>query len=266
MVVSAPEAWHVTRTLRALEALALGPHSAVEVADALGIHPRTARRMLNQLVTEGYLTRGPEPRRKYVATLRIVALAGQVAEHSELVLASRATLRRLHEETGATAHLTVPSLVWALCLLHAGEQEGLPVPSVGERIPAHATAAGKVLLAQRPHWRSHVLRQPLERYTESTLVEPAGLLAELEAVAEQGWALEDGEYRATVRAVAAPVRGHDGQVVAALGVSGELALERCADLGALIAQMAAAISEAIGYAESDSKAEATPIPEEPSAR
>jgi DNA-binding IclR family transcriptional regulator len=253
--MSASESWHVTRTLRALEALAMGPHSAVEVADALGIHPRTARRLLNRLVSEGYLTRGPEPRRKYVATLRVVALAGQVAEHSELVLASRATLRRLHEETGATAHLTVPSLVCALCLLHAGEHDALPVPSIGERIPAHATAAGKALLAQRPRWRSHVLRQPLERYTDATLVEPAALEAELEAVAERGWALEDGEYRATMRAVAAPVRGHDGQVVAALGVSGAIELERCPDLGALIAQMAAAISEAIGYAESEATVE-----------
>lgn len=228
----------------------MGPQSVVEVADALQIHPRTARRMLNRLVHEGYLTRGPEPRRKYVATLRIVALAGQVAENSELVMAARPYLRRLHEETGMCGHLTVPSLVTVLCLLHLGEHTSAGLPSIGERVPAHATAAGKALLAMRPQWRAHVLRQPLERFTDDTLVEPGALLAELESVAERGWALEDEEYQRSVRAVAAPVRAHNGQVVAALGVAGAgeaLPQDRCDDLGALVAQMAAAMSEAIGY-------------------
>ena len=242
----AHEAWHVTRTMRALEVLAMGPMSAVEVADALQIHPRTARRMLNRLVHEAYVTRGPEPRRKYVATLRIVALAGQVAENSEFVLAARPYLKRLHEETGMCGHLTVPSLLTVLCLLHVGEHTLATLPSIGERVPAHATAAGKALLAMRPQWCVHVLRQPLERFTEATLVEPEALLAELHAIAERGWALEDDEYQYGVRGLAAPVRGHNGQVVAALGVSGSGA-DLPLDLGPLVAQMAAAMSEAIGY-------------------
>lgn len=248
--MSATDAWHVTRTMRALEVLALGPQSVVEVADALQIHPRTARRMLNRLVHEGYAMRGPEPRRKYLATLRIVALAGQVAENSELVVAARPYLRRLHEETGMSGHLTVPSLATVLCLLHVGEHTQAAVPSIGERVPAHATAAGKALLAMRPQWRTHVLRQPLERFTDATLIEPATLRVELESIAQRGWAFEDEEYQRSVRAVAAPVRAHNGQVVAALGASGNgrtLEPDRSEDLGALVAQMAAAMSEAIGY-------------------
>jgi DNA-binding IclR family transcriptional regulator len=242
----AHEAWHVTRTMRALEVLAMGPSSAVEVADALQIHPRTARRLLNRLVHEGYVTRGPEPRRRYVASLRIVALAGQVAENSEFVLSARPYLKRLHEETGMCGHLTVPSLLTVLCLLHVGEHTLAARPSIGERVPAHATAAGKALLALRPQWRAHVLEQPLERFTDATLVDRDALLAELEAIVERGWAFEDEEYQHAVRGVAAPVRSHNGQIVAALGVSGNEA-DLPADLGPLVAQMAAAMSEAIGY-------------------
>jgi DNA-binding IclR family transcriptional regulator len=242
----AHEAWHVTRTMRALEVLAMGPRSAIEVAEALQIHPRTARRMLNRLVHEEYATRGPEPRRKYIATLRIVALAGQVAENSEFVHSARPYLKRLHEETGMCGHLTVPSLLTVLCLLHIGEHTLTALPSIGERVPAHATAAGKALLALRPQWRAHVLQQPLERFTEATLVEPAALAADLHAIVERGWALEDEEYQYGIRGVAAPVQGHNGQVVAAIGVSGS-GTELPADLGPLVAQMAAAISEAIGY-------------------
>ena len=205
--------------------------------------------MLNRLVHEGYLTRGPEPRRKYVATLRIVALAGQVAENSELVMAARPYLKQLHEETGVSAHLTVPSLMTVLCLLHVGRHTCAARPSIGERVPAHATAAGKALLAMRPHWRAQVLQQPLARFTEATLVERRSLDAELDLIAARGWALEDEEYQRSMRALAAPVRAHNGQVVAALGLSGadeSLPLDRCADVGARLAQMAAGMSEAIG--------------------
>jgi DNA-binding IclR family transcriptional regulator len=89
----------VARTLRALEALALAPHSALDLADALLIHPRTARRMLDRLVHEGLATRTQDPPRKYVATLRLVALAGQVVQNTELTQAAQPHLCRLTEDT-----------------------------------------------------------------------------------------------------------------------------------------------------------------------
>jgi len=63
--VSAPEAWHVTRTLRAMELLALAPRSAPELADGLGVHVRTARRVLKrlELVCEGAVVLGRKIRR-----------------------------------------------------------------------------------------------------------------------------------------------------------------------------------------------------------
>ena len=54
--MSVPEAWHVARTLRAMELLATQPRSAPELADALGVHVRTARRVLTRLESEGYVT------------------------------------------------------------------------------------------------------------------------------------------------------------------------------------------------------------------
>jgi DNA-binding IclR family transcriptional regulator len=76
--MSAPEAWHVTRTLRAMELLAVAPRSAPELADALGVHVRTARRVLKRLESEGYVALTADRRRRYRPTMRIVALAGQV--------------------------------------------------------------------------------------------------------------------------------------------------------------------------------------------
>jgi inosose dehydratase len=73
------EAGFVVRTLRALELLSIEPRSVAEVADELGIHVRTARRLLSRLDEEGYVRRAG-PRRLYTPTLRIVDIAGRVAE------------------------------------------------------------------------------------------------------------------------------------------------------------------------------------------
>lgn len=83
MALSPTEAYFVTRTVRALELLASGPLSAPKLAEAMQIHPRTARRMLNRLADEGYVQRLDEPRRRYVLTMRLIAVAGQWLHHNE---------------------------------------------------------------------------------------------------------------------------------------------------------------------------------------
>jgi DNA-binding IclR family transcriptional regulator len=82
--MSVPEAWHVARTLRTMELLATRPRSAPELADALGVHVRTARRVLTRLESEGYVTVTEDRRRRYRPTMRVVALAGLVMERAEL--------------------------------------------------------------------------------------------------------------------------------------------------------------------------------------
>jgi DNA-binding IclR family transcriptional regulator len=244
------ESWQVTRTLRALEALALGPHSALDLADALLIHPRTARRMLDRFVHEGFATRTRDPPRKYVATLRLVALAGQVVQNTEVVQAAQGYLSRLAEETGLVAHLSVPSLLSVVCVLHAEARRQKPVPSLGERIPAHATAAGKTLLAFRDGWRSSVLQQALEPFTALTVTERALLEAELCRTRTRGYAVEDGEYRDDQAGIAVPVFSHTCEAVAALGISGprdRVTRGSRRSLASVVTEAAATVSHDIGY-------------------
>ena len=213
-----PESLFAARTMQALELLALEPRSAPQVAEALQVHPRTARRLLTRLADEGWLARGAGPRRAYAPTLRVVALAGPVLERCRIAQAARPVVEALRDELGGTAHLMVPSHRWALCVLHA--EEGRPArPALRELAPAHATAAGKALLAQRAAWRESVLAAPLDRLTARTLTDPSELRAALGAACRRGYVTEDGEWRPGRRAVAAPVFGTAGEVVAALEAS-----------------------------------------------
>jgi DNA-binding IclR family transcriptional regulator len=214
--MSSIESWHVIRTLRAMELLAVRPRSAPKLADELGVHTRTARRLLKRLADQGYVVRDDEEK-TYAPTMKIVALAGQVVERAVLTQIGLPFVKALREEVGETAHLTVSSYLSALCIVHGeGDRNGTR-PHMRELVPAHATAAGKALMAHRPVWGDAVLDQPLERHTDRTLVVPEELLRDLLATRERGYAFEDREYQEDVRAVAAPVFSRTGEAIAALG-------------------------------------------------
>jgi IclR family acetate operon transcriptional repressor len=201
------QGYFASRTMQALEVLAFGPSTTTVVAGELQIHPRTARRLLNRMTHDGWLIRRDGPRPTYAPTLRIVALAAQFAQRTPLV--SRAAELSRGLPAGETLHLVVPSYRSALRLVRGGDH-------VRDLAPAHAVAGGKALLAFRDEWRDAVLGAPLEAVTARTVTDPVRLRAELELVRSRGFAVEDGEYRAGVRALAVPV-GEDA--VAALALS-----------------------------------------------
>jgi DNA-binding IclR family transcriptional regulator len=219
-----PEAWYAARAMQALEVLAFQPLSAPQMAAALQVHPRTARRLLNRLRDEGWLTRSDDARRLYSPTMRIVALAGQIMQRTRLAEQAVPVVAALHGETGAVAHLAIPSYRSVLCVVH-GNGAGPAEPGLHELTPAHCTATGKALLGHRDAWRDSVLSAPLEPRTERTITDAGALLAEAAAVRERGYATEDGEYQPGVRGVAAPVFAPSGEAVAALGVSTDGALD-----------------------------------------
>lgn len=213
-----PESLFAARTMQALELLALHPMSAPQVAEALQVHPRTARRLLARLTEEGWLARSADARRVYTPSMRVVALAGHVLERSRLAEAGQPYVEAVTAEIGGPAHLVVPSYRWVLCIVHGAD--GQPArPGLRELVPCHATATGKALLAHRDDWRESVLDAPLERLTVRTLTDPVALRHDMDAAREQGYATEDGEWRAGTRAVAAPVFASSGEAVGALGAS-----------------------------------------------
>lgn len=241
--MSATGAYFVTRTVRALELLAFGPLSAPQLAAAMQINDRTARRMLSRLADEEYVTRLDEPRRRYALTMRVVAVAGQWLEHSELPRLAAPFVAELHATTMLAAHLVVPSYDRVLCLVHSADA-GIPEPRLRELVPAHCTAGGKALLAGRDRWRESLLSSPLRAYTDHTVTDPGAVEHEAATTRQRGYAIEDGEYRPGVRALAAPVHDRAGATIAAIGVSTADSLD-VQTVRDDVARAAAALSAAI---------------------
>ena len=247
-----PEAWHVTRTLRAMELLAVAPRSAPELADGLGVHVRTARRVLRRLESEGYVRLTDGRRRRYRPTMRIVALAGQVVLRAELTQTALPHVTALRDGLRRDAHLCVPSYLFALCLVHAAGESGSGArPHLRELVPCHCTAAGKALLAWRARWRDAVLAESLESFTERTTTGPESLRRELGHTLARGYAIEDREYEPDTRALAAPVFDETGEAVAAIAIvapTADMPADRYGELSAAVMDAAADLSGELGYA------------------
>jgi DNA-binding IclR family transcriptional regulator len=214
------EAYYASRTLQALELLTFNDLSCPQLAAALEVHPRTARRMLVRLAADGYIEQTFDSRRRYRATLRLAALGCHVIAHAELPRIAAPHVAELHTTTAAVAHLMIPSYRGVACVVHCHERcaGGPPEPMLRELLPAHATAAGKVLLAFRQPWRDSVLAERLPRYTERTITSPFDIESAATEIRARGYALDDGEYRSATLGIAAPVFVL-GDVPAALALS-----------------------------------------------
>lgn len=117
---------------------------------------------------------------------------------------------------------------------------------VGGRLPVHSTASGKALLAFLPSSvLESVLAGPLEACTDNTITSPDDLRKELHMIRERGYAVDDGEYGVGVRAVAAPVRDIQGNVIAEIsmpGPSARLTPDRVPAIAKALMEAAGAIS------------------------
>lgn len=233
----------VARALALLDALAEGPAGVNALARRIGVNPSSASRLLATLERGGMVER--EPGGPYRLGLRLVALADSVLARLDVRDLARPHLRTLVEQTGETATLSVPGGRDAVTVdFLAGESSVVSMDRVGRPSIGHATATGKVLLAFRGG-------EPVEltTYTERTITDPGRLAAELAAVREQGWAEAEGEREPDLNALAAPVAGRGGELVAILGLQGPAArftAVRRSEVLPRLLQAAAAVSGGLG--------------------
>lgn len=192
-----------------------------ELSRRLGLHKSTVSRILATLEREGLVGRSSETG-KYRLGLGLVSLAGVALGRLNVRAASQPHLPALVEATQETVNVVVRD--GGECVNVEREASVRPIQYtgwIGRRLPLHCTAAGKVLIAWlSPGQRQAILPVPLHRYTPHTLADPDLLDAALNAVFAQGYAIDHEEFEAGFSAIAAPIRNHLGEVVAAVAVSG----------------------------------------------
>lgn len=190
-----------------------------EVARRAAIPPAAARRFLRTLEALGYVRADG---RSFSLTPRVLELGFSYLSALSLPEVVQPHLERLSREVDESASAAVLSGADIVYVARVPTRRIMTVGiTIGTSFPAYATSMGRVLLAALPGEERRALLASAEprALTERTLTDPEALDAELDRVAEQGWALVDGELEAGLRSLAAPVHGRDGGVVAAVNVS-----------------------------------------------
>ncbi len=223
--MSAGTVGSVARAIALLDAVAESDSGARvgELARRIGVNPSTASRLLSTLEAGGLVERTPEG--PYRLGLKLVALSDHVLGQLDVRDRARPWLIWLVEETGETATLSVPGGGEAITV------DFVPSPSsvvslarLGRPSVAHATAAGKVMLAFGPGAARLGADEPaLTAFTERTITNLGALAEELERVRTAGVAEAVGEREPDLNALAAPVTGRGGELAAILGLQGPAA-------------------------------------------
>jgi DNA-binding IclR family transcriptional regulator len=212
----------VDRALSVLEILAAyGEAGVTEIAAELGVHKSTAFRLVAVLEGRGFVEQLAD-RGKYRLGFGVVRLAGAAAAQLDIAQEGRPICEALAADLEETVNIAILDTDRAVNVSQARGPAALSTHNwVGQGTPLHATSSGKVLLAHAPDAvRKNVLSRELLRFTPSTITDPEVLRQHLDRIVEQGWGSTVEEYEVGLNAVAAPVRGADGDVVAALSVSG----------------------------------------------
>ncbi|MFC4694987.1 MULTISPECIES: IclR family transcriptional regulator [Geodermatophilus] len=212
----------VDRALSVLEILAAqGEAGVTDIAAELGVHKSTAFRLVAALESRGFVEQLAD-RGKYRLGFGVVRLAGAAAAQLDIAREGRPICQTLAADLGETVNIAILDGDRAVNVSQARGPAALSTHNwVGQGTPLHATSSGKVLLAHAPDdVRKGVLSRELPRYTATTVTDPEVLRQDLDRIVEQGWGSTVEEYEGGLNAVAAPVRGADGDVVAALSVSG----------------------------------------------
>jgi DNA-binding IclR family transcriptional regulator len=221
-----------------------------DLSTATGLNKTTTFRLLAALEAEGLIMRNPVSS-GYRLGVELVALGGCAMRSNPLRAVSRPVLESLAQECGESATLEVLAGSNVLIVDEVSNRHPMGMSQdVGGRLPAHATATGKLLLAFSGKDPLEHLRLPLVQLTEQTIGSVADLNAELELTRQQGYATAAGELEPGFTAIAAPIYDRDRGVVAAISVGGSslrLTAERMPTVTAVVQMAARQISRQLGY-------------------
>ncbi|XEQ95053.1 HTH-type transcriptional regulator XynR [Sporomusa carbonis] len=244
----------IARAVSILEHLALNGNedSLSNISRTIGLSKSTTYSIIATLEQLG-LVQQDQVSARYSLGMKLFEW-GQVV-HSSMDLRKIAVppLQDLVAKYGETAHLGVLSQGEVVYIDKVDSQHSIRIASqIGGRNPAHCTGVGKMLMAELPAIEIDKIlaEKGLTKFTEKTVTDPAVLKQHLCKIREQGYAIDDEEIESGLTCVAAPIRNHCKEVVAAISLSGPTHRMNAENLDQIIADVVSTadlISAHLGY-------------------
>jgi DNA-binding IclR family transcriptional regulator len=210
----------VDRALSLVDGLAEGPKTLDQLAERIGVHKSTVLRLLRTLESHRFVQR--DGVRYYRLGTALFDLANRALEDRDVRRLVEPALRDFNAATGHTVHLASYEGGEVIYIDKYESRHNVRMYSrIGKRAPLHCTAVAKVLISALPEKERRTIAASIDypKLTENTITDPEAYLAELTRVAERGYAIDDAEHESFIHCIAAPIRGNQGEVLAAMSMS-----------------------------------------------
>lgn len=221
MAGSEPRSGVAVRLLSVLDVFegAVVPLRLSTIAERSGLPAATTLRLLRELVEWGGIEKLDDG--TYRVGLRMWSIGALAPCVQRIQRETTWLIRRLAATTGATAILACPAGDAALVIDRAGQGS----IQIGDRLPLHSTAVGKILLSEFSPRRTAAVLAAARRTTTFTRTDIVDVRRELDGIASSGVARELQEHAYGVCSLAVPILRPDGDIGAALGIVGTASLD-----------------------------------------
>ncbi|MGA0083389.1 MAG: IclR family transcriptional regulator [Candidatus Nanopelagicales bacterium] len=181
-----------------------------------GLAKGTASRLISALERNGLLQRNKKG--EIETGITINQFASRISSINRLVSKLQPLMRQIGNETGETISLAISGNDAVENIAQIDAKYLLSSRNwIGQKVPYHASAAGKVLLAFQ---NIDISKIKLDKLTNSTIVSKADLENEISKVRNNNYAVIIDELEMGLVAISVPVKNETGEVIAALSVSG----------------------------------------------
>jgi DNA-binding IclR family transcriptional regulator len=187
----------------------------------LALSRDTIVKLAHNLEQRGYLERN-RLTGQYSLSLQTLKLSQTYIRQAALLTQARPIIEALSRQCGESVYVAVLKDCWSVYLEHAETRQAIRVVSrFGSHLPAYCSAGGKVMLAGLPEaaLTAYLERADMVAYTPTTITDQHALKQHLHQIAAQGFAVNNEELESGVAGIAAPIRNHTGEVVAAAVIS-----------------------------------------------
>ncbi|MFB6214682.1 MAG: IclR family transcriptional regulator, partial [Candidatus Bipolaricaulia bacterium] len=225
--------------------------SVTEIARKCETNPSSLYPILHTLEKYGYLSRDND--KLYRLGLAFAKKGRLVMDRLSLTSEAKSEIKKLRDKTEKTVHLGFLSENQIVYIDKVESTSGFRMySSPGKTAPLHATALGKAILAHlsKDRLEKMIGKLTLSSYTKNTITSLEELREELKHIGRMGYAVDEEEFEEGIKCIAAPIHRHNGEVDAAVSLTGlaaqmsEDVIERKADL---VKNCASNISSKLGY-------------------
>jgi len=194
-----------------------------DISRISGMNASTALRFIGALARRGYIAQDIDTGRYYL-TLKLCGLGQNISANLSVRGVALPFMRKVAHAFGESCNLAVENDMSVLYVevVNSSARTLMSTQRIGTAAPMHCTGVGKLLLSEyTPQELERVVRaRPLEKFTDTTIVDNNALIRELEQVRRLGYAYDNEECENGARCIAAPVRDYTGKIVAGISVSG----------------------------------------------